>query len=278
MYYCLKEEYLLRGWDKLPTGIVKRASGEVAFLEPAFYAKIKDMSWMIVEGSPFLTKDEKTALDQLAEKGIVYLNETTVPYTEQQKYRYYPNRYLRAVHWAITGRCNCRCRHCYMSAPTGKIGEYSTEECMDIIDQMEKAGIQAVSLTGGEALVRRDFIRIVERLTQAGIRIETIMSNGLLVNESLLKRLEELGQKPEFNMSFDGVGYHDWLRGLNGAEKAVRRAFELCRDRGFPTGAEMCLWKENWSSLVSISWQNHIRTICSRQLFIFVKTPRMQKT
>ena len=50
-------------------------------------------------------------------------------------------------------------------------------------------------------------------------------------------------------MSFDGVGHHDWLRGMDGAEKAVRRAFELCRDRGFPTGAEMCLWKENRDSL-----------------------------
>jgi len=41
MYYCLKEEYLLRGWDKLPTGIVKRLSGQVFFLQPGFYKKSK---------------------------------------------------------------------------------------------------------------------------------------------------------------------------------------------------------------------------------------------
>lgn len=154
------------------------------------------------------------------------LSETVRPLTEHQQYHFYPNRYLRAVHWAITGRCNCRCRHCYMSAPSGKTGDYSTEECLEIIGQMEKAGIQVVNLTGGEALVRKDFFRIAERLTQAGIRIGTIMSNGFLVDEPLLKRLEQLGQKPEFNMSFDGIGCHDWLRGGRRSRRSS--------DKGFP--------------------------------------------
>ena len=58
MYYCLKDDYLLRGWEKLPTGIVKKLSGQVIFLNPGFYSKIKDMGWMMFEGSPFLSKEE----------------------------------------------------------------------------------------------------------------------------------------------------------------------------------------------------------------------------
>ena len=245
MYYYLKEDYMLRGWEKLPTGIVKRMTGQVVFIQPRFYTKIKDMSWMMFEESPFLTEEERNTMDKLVEEGIVGLSGSLRPYTPQQQYHFYPNRYLRAVHWAVTGRCNCRCRHCYMSAPTGKIGEYSTEEAMGIIDQMEEAGVQVVSLTGGEALVRRDFIQIAQRLTNAGIKIETIMSNGLLVNEDLLKELSALGQKPEFNMSFDGIGCHDWLRGTPGAEEAVLRAFRLCKEHGFSTGSEYCLHKGN---------------------------------
>lgn len=57
----------------------------------------------------------------------------------------------------------------------------------------------------------------------------------------LLDALEARGIRPEFNMSFDGVGTHDWLRGIDGAERDVERAFLLCRERGFPTGAEMRL-------------------------------------
>ena len=245
MYYCLNEEYLLRGWEKLQTGIVRKGTGQTFFLQPSFYSKIRTMRGLMFEGSPFLTPEEHEYMSQLVKEGIVYLSETAVPYTPEQEYRLYPNRYLRMIHWAITGHCNCRCRHCYMSAPTGKIPEYSTEKCMEIIDQMEAAGVQMVSLTGGEALVRRDFIKLITRLTEAGIKINTIMSNGILVNEELLDALDELGQKPEFNMSFDGIGRHDWLRGVDGVEEAVIRAFKLCRDRGFPTGAEYCLHRGN---------------------------------
>ena len=245
MYYCLNENYVLRGWEKLQTGVVNKRSGQAVFLDPSFYGKIRNAGWMIFEGSPFLTKEEHDFLTKLKEAGIVYLSEKVKPLTPDQEYRLYPNRYLRMIHWAITGHCNCRCRHCYMSAPTGNIPEYTTEKCMEIIDQMEAAGIQAVSLTGGEALVRRDFLKLITRLTEAGIRIKTIMSNGLLVNEELLNALDELGQKPEFNMSFDGIGRHDWLRGKDGVEEAVIRAFKLCKERGFPTGSEYCLHQGN---------------------------------
>ena len=245
MYYCLNEEYLLRGWEKLQTGVMKKGAGQVVFLKPAFYSKIRNNSWMMFEGSPFLSKAEHDLMTQLVKKGIIYLSERMVPFTPEQEYRLYPNRYLQMIYWAITGHCNCRCRHCYMSAPTGSIPEYSTEKCMEIIDQMEAAGVQKVSLTGGEALVRRDFVKLITRITEAGIRICTIKSNGLLVNEKLLDVLDDLGQKPEFNMSFDGIGCHDWLRGVEGVEKAVIRAFRLCRERGFPTGAEYCLHKDN---------------------------------
>lgn len=249
MYYCLNEDWLLRGWDLLPTGIVRWKSENVIFVQPALYRKIRDCAWMVFEESPFLTEDERKALDQMVKLNIMGLHDHVVPLTERQQYLKYPNRYLHAVHWAVTGKCNCRCKHCYMSAPTGKIPEYSHEKCLEIIDQMEGAGIRSVALTGGEALVRRDFLDLAQHLSDAGIRISTIMSNGLLVTEELLTALEEMGQKPEFNMSFDGIGTHDWLRGVPGVEKAVTRAFALCRDRGFPTGSEYCLHKGNLHQL-----------------------------
>lgn len=103
-----------------------------------------------------------------------------------------------------------------------------------------------VSLTGGEPLVRRDFMDIVDALLAGGIRITTIYSNGRLVTDQLLDELDRRGIHPEFNMSFDGVdGWHDWLRGIDGAGRIAEEAFRRCRDRGFPTGAEMCVHKGN---------------------------------
>lgn len=249
IFYSLNENYLLRGWEKLPTAIVHRLAGEVAFIETHLYDKIRNNNWMLFEGSPFLSAEQKLFFTEMAEKGVFELTEHIRPLSEMQQYKTYPNRFLRAVHWAITGNCNCCCRHCYMSAPGGKVGEFSHDKCMELIHQFEEAGVQIVTLTGGEPLIRKDFLEIVKALTYAGIKIAEIMSNGLLVDAGLLESLEKVGQKPAFNMSFDGIGCHDRMRGISGAEKAVIRAFRVCAERGFSTAAEFCLHKGNAHSL-----------------------------
>ena len=55
---------------------------------------------------------------------------------EEQRYHAYPARYRRNVHWSITGTCNLRCRHCFMSAPHAKHGMPST--------RFEKTSLQIV--------------------------------------------------------------------------------------------------------------------------------------
>ena len=249
MYYKMNDALKLRGWELLPTGIVQQLSGAVSFLPANVYRALQKACGSIPINSPLFSIEEKKLLEELLQEGILQETDSPVPLSAAQKYRMYPNRFLYSVHWSITGNCNCRCRHCYMSAPSGKIDEPSLEECLDIVQQMEYAGVRTVSLTGGEALLRRDFFKIVDALLEADILITTVMSNGLLVNEHTLDEFERRGIKPEFNMSFDGIDCHDWLRGIPGVEKAVRRAFLLCKERNFPTGAEYCLHKENIDSL-----------------------------
>ena len=89
-------------------------------------------------------------------------------------------------------------------------------------------------------------MELVDALLSYRIRIAQIYTNGKLVDEKLLDQLEERGIRPEFNMSYDGTqGWHDWMRGVPGAGDAVLAAFDLCHERGFPTGAEMCLHQGN---------------------------------
>ena len=245
MYRILKEQYDLRGWNLLPYAVTDRNTHQVFFVDRKTFDALELCNGRTDLSLPVVPQYIRDTVEELEKHGIVIPCSSGAALEERQKYRRYPNRYMHSVHWSVTGRCNCRCRHCYLSAADARYGELSHEDAMKIIDGFGECGIQTCSITGGEALVRPDFWEIIDRITGLGIGIDTVYSNGLMVNERLLSGFEQRRLYPEFNMSFDGLGHHDWLRGVDGAEKAVRRAFELCRDRGFPAGAEMCLWKEN---------------------------------
>ncbi|MBR3317936.1 MAG: radical SAM protein [Atopobiaceae bacterium] len=119
------------------------------------------------------------------------------------------------------------------------------EDCIYIVDELARAGITHVDLTGGEPLLRNDLEKIVRRLSKWGIDIGVIFTNASLLDASVLNMLERYNQHPTFQISFDGVGHHDWLRGVPGAEQQANDAFRLLRERGFERAATMCIHKEN---------------------------------
>ena len=249
MYYLLNERYRLCGWEKLPYAIIDRKYGRAQFVNKFILDTLEMCNGKIDFSIPIITDDQRKLVEQLVKEGVVSECEKGSELKEKQKYIFYNNRYMNTVHWSITGKCNCKCKHCYMSAPDAKYGELTHEQIMKIVNDMGNCGVLRCTLTGGEALVRSDFWDIVDGLLEREILITQIYSNGFLVNEKFLDELEKRGIHPEINMSFDGTGHHDWLRGIPGAEQAVRKAFLLCQKRGFPTGAEMCLWKDNAGSL-----------------------------
>ena len=133
-----------------------------------------------------------------------------------------------------------------MSAPHAVLPQPGTQEALRIADEIADCGIPVVKLTGGEPLIREDFLTIIERLVSRDVRISTIMTNGALVTEELLSSLEKLGVLCGFDISFDGVdGWHDWMRGVKGAGENAVRALKLCHAHGFETGVQIVLHKGN---------------------------------
>lgn len=191
---------------------------------------------------PFLPEEVRAAALSLEQRGVL---ERCAFGDPARPFRVYTNHYVPTVKWAVTGRCNYRCKHCFLSAPEARFGELPTEDCLRIIRQMAQAGIQEVTLTGGEPLVRQDLFLLLDEIQKQGLKLKAIATNGALVNELLLDRLEERGLRPSFFMSFDGVGWHDWLRGIEGAEKMLMGKFELLAGRGFYTGSAFTMHKRN---------------------------------
>ena len=196
-----------------------------------------------------LDEEGQRLFHELQERGVIrkaWLGEYLAP---EQEYRVYPAQYKREAHWSITGACNLRCRHCFMSAPSAKHGVPSFDQVVSIADQLAECGVFQVGLTGGEPLTRKDFLDIIDLLNEREIGIDCIYTNGRLVDEAFLDGLDERGVHPPFQLSFDGVGCHDFLRGIPGAEERTLSALRLLRDRGHPVNVSMCLHRGNRHSL-----------------------------
>ena len=246
MFYKLNEKLLLRGWEKLPYAVVEKGVSRPLFIKASEMQALQMCNGLIDTDLPLVSEEIRSLIKECEKRGFVARCERGDVIHPEQEYRKYPARYIRTAHWSITGHCNYRCKHCYMSAPDAKFGELSHEEIMSIVRQLIDCGVMEVSLTGGEPLVRKDFLEIVDALIKGGIKITTIYSNGKLVTDKLLDELSKRGIFPEFNMSYDGVdGWHDWLRGIENAGKIVEDAFLRCKEKGFPTGAEMCIHNGN---------------------------------
>ena len=249
-YVRIKPGFLLRGWQGRPYILVRQGSGRPYFMGPDVFRTAMFCNGHFTADSPIFHGERQQHLREFYKLGILEYLDEPADLLPEQEYRLHNNRYLHSVHWSLTGHCNYRCRHCFMRAPHAALPHPTTEQCLSVADQIADCGVMRVSLTGGEPLIRRDFLKIVDRILERGMRIDVIMTNGSLVDGQLLDELDARACRPEFNMSFDGPRqWHDWLRGVEGAYDSVTRALSLCQERGFVTGCELVLHKGNIHTL-----------------------------
>ncbi len=247
--YILKEVYSFRGWKLLPFAIQHKYIPKTEFFLPDSYKLLEacDGQTDIVWDS--LKEEERKEYERWEKNGIIHRagpGEVLQPY---QYYRYYDARFKDSVHWSITGRCNFKCRHCFMSAPHAAQGEPTWEQLMTMLDAFERCGIRHFGLTGGEPMLRKDFWDLVDEMLRREMIIDTLYSNGMLITDEFLDKMEERKMRSVIQFSFDGVDHHDWMRGVPGAEKMVIDALGRCRERGIHTTVSMVLCRESKGSI-----------------------------
>lgn len=133
--------------------------------------------------------------------------------------------------WEITLACDLACRHCGSRAGHARPNELSTEECLDLIDQLADLDVKEVTLIGGEAYLRPDFITLVGALTRRGILVSTT-TGGRGLSLDLARRAKAAGLGA-VSVSLDGLAAtHDRLRGVAGSFRAALAAMDHCRHAG----------------------------------------------
>jgi radical SAM protein with 4Fe4S-binding SPASM domain len=126
------------------------------------------------------------------------------------------------VVWDFTHKCNLSCKHCYSNS--GAIGEkeLTTPEAIEVVNQLEDAGVTALAFSGGEPLSRKDFFDVARHAVKRGLYV-SVATNGTLLTKENVKKLKQTGVN-YVEVSVDGATAqtHDEFRGVPGAfEKAV---------------------------------------------------------
>lgn len=90
----------------------------------------------------------------------------------------------------VTARCNNNCRHCYINLSAGdkkaRNRELSLEDIKEICDEAIAMGAVWCLLTGGEPLLREDFLDIYMCLKRKGLLI-SVFTNANLITEEHVK-------------------------------------------------------------------------------------------
>jgi cyclic pyranopterin phosphate synthase len=115
------------------------------------------------------------------------------------------NRKVTYLRVSVTDRCNLRCIYC-MPVKDLKLLDHadilSYEEIVKLIDLATDLGVKKVRLTGGEPLLRRGFVRLVESVCRIpGLEDVSITTNGVLLKK-MAAPLFEAGLR-RINVSLD---------------------------------------------------------------------------
>ncbi len=154
--------------------------------------------------------------------------------------------------WNITRTCNLKCIHCYTdSEEKAYSGELSTQEGLNLLDDLKAFGIPAVLFSGGEPLVRKDIWALAEHAKEIGLRM-TLSTNGVLIDEETAQRIKDNGFT-YVGISLDGIGdINDHFRGKKGAFDKAVRGFRNCVKVGQKVGLRLTLTRHNYENLDQI--------------------------
>jgi GTP 3',8-cyclase len=139
---------------------------------------------------------------------------------------------------SITDRCNLRCVYCMPPDGVESLGHEEIlrfEEILKVVSTAVSLGINKIKITGGEPLVRKGAVDLIQRIKQLeGIQAVTLTTNGILFSECA----EELRQAglDGVNFSLDSVDtpVYRSITGTDAADK-VLQSVELACSMGFKT-------------------------------------------
>lgn len=117
------------------------------------------------------------------------------------------------VAWDCSRKCNLHCVHCGAVKEQYK-EELKTYAVKKLIDNLSLIGVKFFGATGGEPLLRKDLLEVLEYAYKKGMRTG-FATNGFFIDEKMAKKIKEAGIY-SIQISLDGSQeVHNKIRGNN---------------------------------------------------------------
>lgn len=158
------------------------------------------------------------------------------------------------VAWEITRACALACLHCRAEAqPRRDPRELSTDEALEVIDQIRDVGDPILVITGGDPLMRRDIFELLAYATAQGLRTSLTPTATALVTPRNLTRVREAGVR-RVAISLDGPNatVHDRFRGFSGSFRRTARILDAVLEAGLALQINTTVTRHNLHSLASM--------------------------
>jgi radical SAM protein with 4Fe4S-binding SPASM domain len=155
----------------------------------------------------------------------------------------------------LTFTCGLHCRHCYTDCynqPRYVKKELSTKKVKFILDRLRSNGILWLCFTGGDPLIREDFLELYSYARSSGFII-TIFTNAYSINEKICSFLKENPPfQIEITLNAATEGVYEMISQVRGSFKKVMRGINLILKAGLSLKIKTDVMKSNVGELPKI--------------------------
>jgi len=134
-----------------------------------------------------------------------------------------------AAHVKLTENCQAKCISCdYWKSRWDD--HIDTNRAVDLVNQIDGAGIRSLRFTGGEPLLRKDLFHVLQQANTSRFERIILQTNGLL----LKKLIKEINASPitHISVSVDGLkDSNDRIRGIRGYFDLAMEGIQLLQNK-----------------------------------------------
>lgn len=161
---------------------------------------------------------------------------------------------LRNLYFELSGGCNLLCKHCYIfddDTRRARPDLLDAEKVEQVLRGAIPLGLSECTFTGGEILLRRDLLAILERAAHYVHRL-FLLTNLTLLQDAHVEAFKRL-PIALVSTSLDGFREtHDRFRGLDGAFDRTLGALQRLREAGIPVKVSVTATEDNLHELDTI--------------------------